>query len=156
MNLKETYNKISKDWSKDHSNDTWWQEGTDHLLSLLPKGASIHDVGCGAGIKSHYLASKGFEVTGTDFSEGMIATAQAQFPDITFKVLDVYDFDTLTDKFDCIFAQAMLLHIPKARVMEVLEKFKNNLKPDGLLYIGVKEIKEDQQEEKIIKENDYG
>lgn len=52
MSLKSTYNKIAEDWSKDHRDDDRWQEGTDKFLALLPKGASILDVGCGAGVKS--------------------------------------------------------------------------------------------------------
>jgi 2-polyprenyl-3-methyl-5-hydroxy-6-metoxy-1,4-benzoquinol methylase len=156
MNLKETYNHIADNWVKDHSNDTWWQEGTNHLLSLLPQGASILDVGCGGGHKTKYLLDKGFTVLGTDFSENMIKRAEKEVPEARFQVLDAYETDTLTKTFDCVFAQAMLLHIPKARVIEVLTKFKSVLKPGGLLYVAVKEIKADKIEEKIITENDYG
>ncbi len=58
--------------------------------------------------------------------------------------------------FDGIFAQAVLLHIPKARIMEVLEKLKSKLNKGGLLYIAVKGIKDDGVEENTSQENDYG
>ncbi len=59
MDLKSTYNRIAEDWIKDHDRDTWWYEGTDKFLSLLPKGANILDVGCAGGIKSRYLTDNG-------------------------------------------------------------------------------------------------
>lgn len=34
MNLKDTYNKIAKDWVTDHNVDTWWQEGADYFTNL--------------------------------------------------------------------------------------------------------------------------
>ncbi len=157
MDLKSTYNKIAEDWSKDHATDTWWQEGTDKFLSLLPKESTVLDVGCGGGIKSNYIAGKGYRVTGIDFSEKMIEVAHRKFPKIDFDVVDIYMIDKYQKMFDGIFAQAVLLHIPKNKVMEVLEKIKDKLKPCGLLYIGVKKIKDGQiEDESIKKENDYG
>jgi len=58
MDLKTTYNKIAKDWHKDHHADTWWVLGTDKFLSFLADDASILDVGCGAGHKSEYFIKK--------------------------------------------------------------------------------------------------
>jgi len=52
INLRNTYNKIAKDWNKDHSGDDWWIKGADNFLSILPKGASVIDIGCGGGYKS--------------------------------------------------------------------------------------------------------
>ena len=77
-NLKNTYNKIAEEWVKDHDKDTWWQEGTDAFLSLLPKGSTVLDVGCGGGIKTKYIADKGFKAAGIDFSEEMIKVAKRE------------------------------------------------------------------------------
>lgn len=156
MDLKSTYNKIAEDWVKDHNKDDWWQGGTDTFLSYLPKGASILDVGCGGGIKSKYIANKGYKVTGIDFSEKMIEIAKRELPDLYFDVVDVYELDKYSKTFDGIFAQAVLLHIPKAKVMDVLIKMKGRLNPSGLLYIAVKGVKDDGIEEGITKESDYG
>lgn len=156
MELKETYNRIAEDWVRDHNNDTWWREGTEHFLSLLPRGARVLDVGCGGGTKARYLSEKGLEVVGIDFSEKMIEIARRDNPAITFAVVDMYDVDTLKESFDGIFMQAVLLHIPKARVPEVLAKMKTRLNPNGLLYLAVKGIREDGTEEGVKTENDYG
>lgn len=156
MDLKSTYNRIAEDWVKDHNSDTWWQEGTNTFLSLLPKNATVLDIGCGGGVKTRYIADRGYDVTGVDFSDGMIAIAKRELPDLDFDVIDIYDLDSYPKTFDGIFAQAVLLHIPKARVMEVLEKMKNKLHTGGLLYIGVKSVKDDGVEEGVTRENDYG
>lgn len=156
MDLKETYNKIAEDWFKDHHNDTWWQEGTEKFLAELPKGASILDVGCGAGVKSRYLANKGFRVTGVDFSEKMIEIAKRESPEIPFEVVDVYEIDKYPKTFDGVFAQAVLLHVPKEKIRGVLAKLKDKINQNGLLYIAVKGMRDDGIEGAVKKENDYG
>ncbi len=156
MDLKATYNKIAEDWFKDHHGDTWWQEGTEKFLTELPKNASILDVGCGAGVKSRYLTNKGFKVTGIDFSEKMIEIAKRESPEIPFEVVDVYEIDKYPKTFDGVFAQAVLLHIPKEKIRSVLAKLKGKIKPNGLLYIAVKGMRDDGVEEAVKKEDDYG
>lgn len=156
MELKDTYNKIAEDWVKDHDQDSWWQEGTNYFLSLLPQEASILDVGCGGGIKTRYMAEKGYKVMGIDFSEKMIEIAQRDNSGVVFEVFDMYQVDKIEKVFDGIFIQAALLHIPKDRVMEVLTKMKEKLNKNGLLYIAVKGIRVDGIEEDVKTENDYG
>ena len=156
MNLKETYNKIAEDWVKDHNDDTWWQEGTEYFLSLLPRGSRVLDVGCGGGIKTRYISDMGYEVIGIDFSEKMIEIARRENPGINFEVIDIYNVDKVPGTFDGIFAQAVLLHIPKSDTMKVLTALKDKLNINGLLYIATKEIRQNGVEEDVRTENDYG
>ena len=156
MNLKSTYNKIAPDWAKSHAAYTWWVEGTDKFCSLLEPRASVLDVGCGFGFKTDYIASKGFRASGIDFSESMIALAKKKYPKLDFAVFDIYDLDKYGKTFDAVFAQAVLLHIPKARVFEALQKMKSRLNEGGFLYIAVKGMREGRAEEEMKKENDYG
>ena len=156
MDLRSTYDRIADDWAKDHAVDTWWIEGTDKFCSQLWPGAAVLDVGCGAGFKTNYLAEKGFDVTGFDFSEKMIAAAKRKYPKLRFEVADIYDVDRFNGKFDAVFAQAVLLHVPKSRIPEVIEKMMSRLNAGGLLYIAVKEKREGDAEEEVKRENDYG
>ncbi len=156
MDLKSTYNRIAEDWAKDHDKDTWWKRGTDFFLEMVPKNSTILDLGCGAGIKTKYIASKGFPVTGIDFSEKMIEIGKKSAPQLTFEVYDVYEIDKYPKTFDAVFAQAVLLHISKDRIMEVLKKIKSRLNKGGLLYVAVKGIKDNGIEQEIVKESDYG
>ncbi len=155
-NLKETYNRIAKDWSSNTGGGNSWIEGADVFLSLLPKGVKILDLGCGSGYKTKYIYDKGFEVWGVDFSEEMIKNAQNKYPEINFDVLDVYDIEKYSKKFDGIFSQAVLMHIPKKEILEILEKIESKLNNNGLLYISMPEIKVIGVEEEIRTDNDYG
>lgn len=154
--LKETYNKIAKDWNKDHDIDLWWIEATETFLSFLPTGASILDIGCAGGAKSKYMSDKGYAVEGIDFSEEMIKDARERFPDLHFEVMDIYDLDEYPKKFDAVFAQAVLLHIPKKKIKDVLQMIKNKLNDGGFIHVALKEIRDINIEEEIKKENDYG
>jgi len=154
--LKSIYNKIAEDWFKDHQEDALLNSGTDKFVSFLKTNSLVLDVGCGAGIKSKYLISKGLRVVGIDFSEKMIEIARREVPDTKFQVADIAEQLEFDEQFDGIFAQAVLLHIPKKDIKQVLTNLLKPLKPKGYFYIAVKGIKEGQSEEQIIKENDYG
>lgn len=156
MDLKSTYNRIAEDWTKDHYEDTWWIEGTDKYLSLFKPGAAILDVGCGPGGKSKYFAEKGFDVTGIDFSEEMIRLAKEQVPEGKFFVKDVKQPLGFENSFDGVFAQAVLLHIPKNEVIGVLKNITAPLKSGGHFYAAVKELRQGNKDEEMIKENNYG
>lgn len=155
-NLKDTYNKIAKDWHEDHKGDSWWVEGTDKFISFLKKGDLVLDVGCGSGTKSKYLNSKGLKVLGIDFSDNLIEIARKEVPNAEFMVMDIKDADKLEAFFDGIFMQAILLHIPKKEVISILKKILQKLKPGGYLYIAVKGKREGGADEEVLKENDYG
>ncbi len=156
MDLKSTYNKIAADWMNDHSNDTWWVDGTEHYLSFLKPGDSILDVGCGAGVKSDYLLRRDFEVTGIDFSEKMIELAKKRVAKGEFSVKDIKEPLGFDNQFEGVFAQAVLLHISKKEVVGVLKNLIAAIKEGGYLYIAVKELRDGRPEEEIVTENDYG
>lgn len=156
MNLKDTYNKIAKDWALDHPGDTWWIEGVDKYLSYLPSQGSILDVGCGPGQKTQYLVSKGFEVVGADFSEKMVELAKEANPNIRFLVKNIKEPLGMNLSFDGVFAQAVLLHIPKQEIVKVMGNILEPLKSNGYIYISVKQRRENAPEEEMVKESDYG
>lgn len=156
MDLKSTYDRIAKDWAKNPEADTWSAPGVDQYISLLGKNAQVLDVGCGSGAKSRYLAGKGLRVTGIDFSEEMIKLAKSQVPDGTFLVKDIREPLELGQAFDGVFAQAVLLHIPKADIANVLKNILLPLKPGGYLYVSVKGRQPGGKEEDISKDNKYG
>lgn len=156
MNLKDTYNLIAEDWHKDHQQDEWWIEGTDTFISLFAPDSKILDVGCAGGFKSKYLTDHGLQVTGIDFSEKLIEIAKRELPEATFLVMDMQNVQELPQEFDGIFAQASLLHIPRADIKKVLQGLLSKLKPDGYLYVAVKGIRADRPNEEAKEENDYG
>ncbi len=156
VQLAATYNRIAEDWHREHKSDDWWIEGTNEFAQLLPSKATVLDVGCGAGIESKYLASKGLQVTGIDFSQNMLVIARREVPEATFTLCSIEDSASLQKTFDGVFAQAVLLHIAKAKVKTAIRTLVSLIKPGGLIYIAVKRRRARQPEEHIIEEDDYG
>ncbi len=152
--LRKTYNKIADDWHKDFSDDTWWIKGVNQFIKLIKKGGSVLDVGCGSGLKSKYLISKGFDVTGIDISDKMIEIARKNYPKGHFSAMDMEKIK-LDQKFDGVMAHACLLHAKKNKAAEIVKHWTSFVKPKGYLYIATKELVEGVNE-KIIKEGNYG
>lgn len=108
----------------------------DTFINLLP-GKSILDVGCGGGENARYFLDQGLEVLGIDISESMVEMCREN--GVSAKVMDMEEitFDPLT--FDGIWAVTSLLHIPKSHLSQVIKSLHAILKPDGVVYVCVKE-----------------
>lgn len=98
------------------------------------KGRTLLDVGCGLGEASVYFALLGAEVTATDISPGMCATAQrlAEVNGVTIRthVSAAEDLGLPADQqFDVIYTGNTLHHVDIAATMPRLLR---HLKPDGV------------------------
>lgn len=71
------------------------------------------------------IANNGFSVIGIDFSPKM----------------DMRKLEFADNTFDGIWASASLLHIPKKQIGIVMSELKRVLKPEGVMFIGLKEGK---------------
>lgn len=60
-----------------------WRRATRRALRITP-GMRILDVACGTGTVTRVLADAGAQVTGLDFSHGMIAAARERHPHLEF------------------------------------------------------------------------
>ncbi len=156
MNLKETYNKIAKDWYNEVRASHWWEDGLSTFASFFNQNDTILDIGCGPGISAKYFIEKGLNVVGIDFSEKMIEIAKSKVPQGTFFVMDLKNINTIQNVFDGIYLQNVLLHIPKKEVGAVLKEIVKKLKNGGCVYISVKEKTPNGPEEYVKVDNDYG
>lgn len=153
--LRSAYNTIAENWHRNYAYITWWIPGADHFIKLLPSAARVLDLGCGSGENSKYLIDHGLRVTGVDFAEQMIEIARREISDGDFRVLDVYRLDQLDEQFDGIFAQAVLLHIPKSDILHILRLMHDRIRPGGYCYVAVKERREGEAEEEIVREEGH-
>lgn len=93
--------------------DKDYKKESDFIISLIKqhsqkKNLRILDIGCGTGIHAHYLAEKGYQVTGIDLSKEMIKIAQENKNNKTeFYVADATSFN-LNTKFDIVLS---LFHV---------------------------------------------
>jgi ubiquinone/menaquinone biosynthesis C-methylase UbiE len=128
------YDKIAKPYAEEFSNPS---EYLNEFLDLLPKNAKILDVGCGVGVDSGFVKSKGFEVIGLDLSKEMINIARQKFPQLDFRQQDIRELDFPSNSFDGIIASCSLIHIPKNDVPALVEKFFQILNKNGSIYIAL-------------------
>ena len=156
--LKATYDQIARGWFEDHRDDSWWKPTLDQFASHLQEGGTVLDVGCASGIASKYLQEKGFQVLGVDLSGEQLKIAKQEVPGADFKVVDIQSPNEVKSlpMVQGILAKAVFLHIPKAKVLEVMRKLNERLEPGGYFSVQVKEKKANGQEEEMVTEHDYG
>ncbi len=139
--LKKTYEVYSK-YAKEYAESTFpnlLQYQLTQFVSYLEKGAKIVDMGCGSGKDVEYLSEEGFDVLGVDYSKEMVDEAQERVPNGKFSVMDMRNLTFDNDTFDGIWCCASIFHIPKEHIPEVLTKFRDILKKDGVMFICVQE-----------------
>jgi len=110
-------------------------EEIDTILSKLPKGAKVLDLGCGTGHFSSYIKTLGYDVTGLDPSTKMLDYSRQNFPDITFVegYSNTLPFEANT--FDLIISIEVLRYLDTKIVKESYEDIYRTLKPGGKIFI---------------------
>ncbi|KHJ72966.1 class I SAM-dependent methyltransferase [Rhodococcus sp. Chr-9] len=108
----------------------------EHVTSL-PHGRAL-DLGCGEGRHSLWLATRGWEVVGVDFSEVALDKARqvaAQAPSRSRDRLRYVRADVTTDSFDGEYdlILSVFLHFPPPQRKALLDHAINSLKPEGIL-----------------------
>ncbi len=141
---KQSYDKLAKQWSDAHLTPGYWEEEIVIFNQFLPKGKLL-EVGCGGGRDARELIKLGYSYVGTDISKGLLNEARKNNPGAEFKQVSLYDLD-FPDKFDGFWCAAVLLHIPKKRIVEALIAIKRNLKPGAVGFIAVKQGKGEKLE----------
>jgi SAM-dependent methyltransferase len=107
------------------------------FLALLPAGAKILELGCGAGGDSAEMLAHGFDVRATDGSPELaeIAAKRLGRPVETLLFGDLREVET----YDAVWANACLLHVPRDQLANVLMLIWRALKPGGYFYASYKE-----------------
>jgi SAM-dependent methyltransferase len=126
----------------DHNAQQFWEATQDHdvsqniqaLLQYIegPKPFTILDFGCGPGRDLKKFAELGHAAIGLDGSSKFAAIASA----LEFEVWEqnFLQLNLPDERFDGIFANASLFHIPCQELPRVLKELKATLKPSGVLF----------------------
>lgn len=106
------------------------------FLEYLPKGAKVLELGCGGGRDAEAMLAAGFDVTPTDGIPEIAAQAEKRLK----RPVQIMRFDELnaTEEFDAVWANASLLHVPKAALADILRLIHKALVPNGLLFASYK------------------
>ncbi|GBC62006.1 class I SAM-dependent methyltransferase [Desulfonema ishimotonii] len=113
-----------------------WASALRQLVSEAP-GSRALDIGTGTGQCAAYLARSGFDVTGIDLSEEMVARAgaharQYRLP-IRFQTGDAEAPDFPDSTFDVVVARNLLWTLPRPE--RALREWRRILRPDGILVV---------------------
>jgi SAM-dependent methyltransferase len=106
------------------------------FLALLPPGGSILELGCGAGADSADMLARGFDVCPTDGSPEMASEASRRIGR-PVETLLFHDLNKV-EAYDGVWANACLLHVPRAELVQVLARIWRALKPAGHFYASFK------------------
>ncbi len=121
-----------------------FREGTrDHDVSQnieallrhiqVPAPAQILDFGCGPGRDLRTFTRLGHVATGLDGSERLAEMARADSGCEVWQQ-NFLELDLPAERFDGIFANAVLFHIPSQELPRVLAQLHATLKPGGVLF----------------------
>jgi SAM-dependent methyltransferase len=106
------------------------------FLALLPSGAAILELGCGAGADAAEMLARGFDVTPTDGSPELAEVASRRLGRAVGTLL-FHDLDAV-ETYDGIWANACLLHVPRDQLAYVLSLIWRATKPGGAFYASYK------------------
>ena len=101
------------------------------LVSRLPEGASVLELGCGAGESDTKLLAERFAVTGIDISEEQIGRARANVPAASFTHADFTAIDFPTASFAAVASLYAFNHVPRELIAGLFSRVHSWLVPGG-------------------------
>ena len=101
----------------------------DPFLDRLASGARILELGCGGGRDAARMVERGFAVDATDGTSVMVRKANERF-DIAARVMEFDELEAVA-AYDAVWAHACLLHVPLAKLSEILATIRRALRPGG-------------------------
>ena len=107
-------------------------EWRDELLSRLPDGARVLELGCGAGVPDTALLAARFRLTAVDVSPEQIRRASAAVPDATFVCADFTELELEPASFEAVAAFYSFNHVPRDLLAPLFARVAGWLVRDGL------------------------
>ena len=133
--VRKGYNKIAKNYHKQRKRYPSIPLLKRYFLKEIPKNSKILDLGCGSGFPvSKFLAEKGHEVTGVDFSKSMINLARKNVPKGKFILGDITKLKLNANSYDGAVSFYAIIHIPKERHKLIYKNLHKILKPSGVIF----------------------
>ncbi|MBT4427456.1 MAG: methyltransferase domain-containing protein [Rhodospirillaceae bacterium] len=141
----ETQSRAMEETLADYSSapDSFWQGTRDHdvsqnvaaLLGAIEGAApfAILDFGCGPGRDLKRFSELGHAPVGLDGTEEFAAMARAHSGCEVWQQ-NFIALDLPPGRFDGVFANASLFHVPSAALPRVLGELRETLKPGGVLF----------------------
>jgi SAM-dependent methyltransferase len=100
--------------------------------TLIPAGADVLELGCGAGIPMTARLAAGRRLTGIDVSGEQVRRARRNVPGATFEIADMTTWDAAPASLDAVVAFYSLTHVPRDRQPVLFARVREWLRPGGV------------------------
>ena len=127
-----TYDSVAYDYDKLFSAPSCHIKD---LLRYVEKESAILDLGCGAGNNAVYLSNLGYNVTGIDASDNMLAIAKSKKSNAKFIHGDVHRLNFNDNSFNCVILSYILCHLTNNDIADCLARLMHILTHNGVLFI---------------------
>lgn len=135
----------AEDWQRkavatDYSNIENRHNAVLATMGAYPEGSTLVDVGSGAGQLAIEASKRGWNATGVDFAEEMIAISQKNNIEAgasaTFVRGSIFDHEIAPESVHVISAQGFIEYVSLAQLDDFLALVRGWLKPGGALAVG--------------------
>ena len=132
IEIGKAYDQITHIWESDNFDlGNGIAQHKKAIAFVKNKGKAL-DIGCGCtGRFIDLLIQEGFQPTGLDVSEEMLALARNRHPAVDFIHADICEYQ-LVETYDFITAWDSIWHIPLEEQKNVICKIINSLNPRGV------------------------
>ena len=107
------------------------------LMAGLSQGATVLDLGCGAGVPATKILAETFRVIGVDISPVQIERARHLVPNAKFIVGDMTAADFEPESFDAVVSLYAVIHVPLAEQPPLFARVHGWLRPGGYFLVTV-------------------
>jgi RimJ/RimL family protein N-acetyltransferase/SAM-dependent methyltransferase len=135
---RDSYNKIARTWASARNKFFGRErEYIDAVLSVVPAGSTILDMGCGTGYPmADYIVSQGLHILGVDQSEEMLAIARQNLPQERWMLSSMEAYEP-EEGYQGALLWDSLFHIPRTEHESILRKVVCALPSGGRLMLTV-------------------
>jgi len=132
-----TYDEIAPIYLNNWRDRSFLESDLREFATLLPGDGPVLDAGCGPGFDAAALRSIGLNAFGLDRSWGMLRTGLEALGGPLVQG-DMCRLPLAAGSLAGIWANASLLHLPRALLPQALAEFHRTLASGGVLYVSVK------------------
>jgi SAM-dependent methyltransferase len=105
----------------------------DRLMSRLPRGAQVVELGCGNGTRETRELAARFRLTGVDLSTEQLRRARMRVPGASFVHADLTTVAFDEGSLDAVCSFYALNHVPRELLPTLFAHVRSWLRPGGLL-----------------------
>lgn len=127
------YERKAREFDEMRSRVLFERGWLERFAALLPRGASVLDLGCGHGEPmAGWLIAQGFGVTGVDTSPTLLTLCRQRFPAQDWVEVDMRRL-ALDRRFNGILAWDSFFHLPHDDQRAMFGIFRDHAAPDATL-----------------------